>query len=400
MKERKNSRQLANGRWQILFRDSNHIRHRDSFDTWKEAKAELDKKRTSVRESKYVAPADIPTVEQAARAFLDAKKVSTSSRGAAVSSTTIEFWQNHIDKYIVPTLGRYKLNAVDALLIESKREEWKQLGLTAPSINKVLTTLSAIFKKATKTTPAVQANPVQFVDRMAREVEFTDDDQTDVDLREVSPHEVYSPDQLKRLIAAADPGMFHVMLMRYASTGMRHGEGLGLKWSNVDFHKCEITIQRGYRGKKHGFSTTKTTSSTRRIRVSDALMLALKKWKLQCPPSPLDLVYPKDDGQPLYRKATWRAMRRAITKANEGKPASEQLRNLTIHSLRHSFASILLMGGTVDVEVSALLGHKDVTTTRKVYSHFIPKMGTDAAAALGGLLFGADSNVVHQVSTS
>ncbi len=93
-------------------------------------------------------------------------------------------------------------------------------------------------------------------------------------------------------------------------------------------------------------------------------------------------------------------MRRAIAKANEGRGASEQLRRLTIHSLRHSFASILLMGGTVDVEVSALLGHKDVTTTRKVDSHFIPKMGTDAAAALGGLLFGADTSVVHQVSTS
>lgn len=54
----------------------------------------------------------------------------------------------------------------------------------------------------------------------------------------------------------------------------------------------------------------------------------------------------------------------------------------------------------MDVEVSALLCHKDVTTTRKVYSHFIPKMGTDAAAVLGGLLFGAESDVVHQVSTS
>lgn len=48
-------------------------------------------------------------------------------------------------------------------------------------------------------------------------------------------------------------------------------------------------------------------------------------------------------------KATWLAMRRAITAANEEQVANHQLRRLTIHSLRHSFASILLMGGRVDM---------------------------------------------------
>ncbi len=135
---------------------------------------------------------------------------------------------------------------------------------------------------------------------MARQVAFTDDEESDVDLHEVSPHEVYNPEQLKRLIMATDAGMFQTILMTYASTGMRHGEGLGLKWSNVDFEKREITIQRVYRGKKHGFATTKTTSSTRRIRVSDALILALKKWKLQCPPSSLDIVFPQETDSRRY----------------------------------------------------------------------------------------------------
>jgi len=76
--------------------------------------------------------------------------------------------------------------------------------------------------------------------------------------------------------------------------------------------------------------------------------LALKKWKLQCPPSKWDLVFPKADGRPQDRKTTWRAMEAAIKKANEkikGK-GEKQLRRLTVHSLRHSFASIHLMNGT------------------------------------------------------
>jgi hypothetical protein len=60
---------------------------------------------------------------------------------------------------------------------------------------------------------------------------------------------------------------------------------------------------------------------------------------------------------------------------------SQKLRRLTIHALRHSFASILLMGRTPDAEVSAQLGHADVYTTKKIYSHFIPKMGYGCSGA-------------------
>jgi hypothetical protein len=57
------------GHSQILFRDLNGVRHRETYETWRQAKAELDKRRTSVRERKYVAPADIPAIEQVARAW-------------------------------------------------------------------------------------------------------------------------------------------------------------------------------------------------------------------------------------------------------------------------------------------------------------------------------------------
>jgi Phage integrase family len=57
---------------------------------------------------------------------------------------------------------------------------------------------------------------------------------------------------------------------------------------------------------------------------------------------------------------------------------SEKLKRRTIHTLRHSFASIHLMQGTSITEVSAMLGHSNVNITLTVYSHFIPKMRTDS----------------------
>jgi integrase len=119
---------------------------------------------------------------------------------------------------------------------------------------------------------------------------------------------------------------------------------------------------------------------------SDELCLALKKWKLQCPPSKWDLIFPQADGRPQHRKTVWRAMDRAIKKANENVKANEQLPRLTIHSLRHSGASIQLMRGTPIPEVSAMLGHANVNITLTVYTHFIPKMRTDSASTLAATI--------------
>jgi integrase len=116
--------------------------------------------------------------------------------------------------------------------------------------------------------------------------------------------------------------------------------------------------------------------------------LALKKWKLQCPPSKWDLVFPRADGRPQDRKTTWRAFDAAIKAANENaKEEREKLRRLTVHSLRHSFASIHLMNGTQIPEVSAMLGHANVNITLTVYTHFIPKMQTDSSARLAAAIF-------------
>jgi integrase len=88
----------------------------------------------------------------------------------------------------------------------------------------------------------------------------------------------------------------------------------------------------------------------------------------------------------------------AIKKANEkAKDESEKLRRLTVHSLRHSFASIHLMNGTAIPEVSAMLGHANVNITLTVYTHFIPKMQTDSSTRLAASIFGGEKLVDDQV---
>ena len=297
------------------------------------------------------------------------------------------------------------MDCVDTAAVEKKRDEWKTLGLTAPSVNKVLTTLSAIFDKqiALRT---LRFNPVTLAERMATgSNEVGENDEIDIDALEVRPEEIYSPDQLLKLIQSAEPGFDQTILTTFALTMVRHGEGLGFMWRDADFDTKEINVRRSWSGRYRGdeknrepvFWVPKSKHSIRKVRIPDELCLALKKWKLQCPPSKWDLMFPQADGRPQHRKAVWRAMDRAIKKANENAKDHEKLRRLTIHSLRHSGASIHVMRGTPIPEVSSMLGHANVNITLTVYTHFIPKMQTDSAANLAALIFRGKNPVNDQV---
>ena len=286
------------------------------------------------------------------------------------------------------------MDCVDTALVEKQRDAWKALGLTAPSVNKVLTTLSAIFDKQI-TLRTIRFNPVSLAERMARgSNEVGENDEIDIEALGVRREEVYGPDQILKLIQAGAPGFAQTILTTFSLTGVRHGEGLGLMWRDIDFEKSEITIRRNwsgfYRDGDPVFFTPKTKHSIRRLRIPAELCLALKKWKLQCPPSKWDLVFPKVDGRPQDRKATWRAFDATIKKANENAREDEKLRRLTIHRLRHSFASIHLMNGTPIPEVSAMLGHANVNITLAIYTHFIPKMQTESASRLAAAIFSGD----------
>jgi integrase len=302
--------------------------------------------------------------------------------------------------YIAPKLGEIKASKLRKSQIEQAAAEWKEARSSAVA-NVLLSTLGAAFKWALRDPDrfGVRMNPLDTVERFAREerpeevdgemIADYGEDQLRAKpgtLREVQPHEVLSKLELRKIIEAAAPGMERTLLMVAILCGLRHGEIAGLRWSVIDFKRRTLTVNRSLTqlSKKRGgarLEAPKRKKSVREIELPAALVAELRQWKLRCPPNPLNLVFVNSLGKPTCRQDK-RDRLKAVCKRAGVKP-------VTMHSLRHSYASQQLLNGTDPVEVSGLMGHSSPMTTLTIYAHWIRKEKSRAQERLATGIMGA-----------
>jgi integrase len=214
--------------------------------------------------------------------------------------------------------------------------------------------------------------------------------------QEVSSDEVLSPEQAGQLVAAAEPGLYQTLFLTALVSGARIGELTALAWADVDLDGRTLAIRRNLswastraegKGLRPRFFEPKTRASRRTLRLPTELVSALKRWKLACPLGRFGLVFPDAAGDPLHRKRVYaRGLLPALKKA--------KLPHVTIHSLRHSFASALIMQGAPVTEVASLLGHSSPTVTLNVYSHWFQRVRTTSVETLARTVVAGISNEV------
>jgi len=172
-------------------------------------------------------------------------------------------------------------------------------------------------------------------------------------------------------------------------TGMRQGEILGLRWSDVDLDAGTISIQQTLRhdGKKL-MSGAKTAGSIRSIAISQATIDLLKEHRklilmerveLGSDYQNNDLVVCSEKGTPAFSTGIMKVWDRLLKENNAPR--------ITFHDLRHTHASLLLKQGVHIKVVSERLGHSSVAITLDRYSHLLPNMQQEAANGLDDLLF-------------
>jgi len=208
-------------------------------------------------------------------------------------------------------------------------------------------------------------------------------------LHEVTEREVLTPEEAKRVILAAKPGLNRTVIQTAIYIGARISEILALRWSDVKLDSGLIEIRRSLsiarvqgetNQEKIRWFDPKTKQGRRDIPICAELVTALKAWKEKCPPSRLDLVFCNEFGEVLDRTGIGRtALEPALKQAQIEKA-------ITFHRLRHTYASILILLGRPITEISRYLGHADVSITLKVYAHFLKSKKQDTMSDLERLI--------------
>lgn len=203
--------------------------------------------------------------------------------------------------------------------------------------------------------------------------------------KENTPPRYLDEEQAARLLALLDGEdvQYRTMIKMFMFTGMRKEELCGLEWKDIDFKTAVIRIARASLYIPHEgiiTDTTKNVSSTRYIKapaIAIQLLKEYKRWQAQKRLSmgdrwvDCDRLFTKPDGMPIHPDTIGCWFRDFIR--------AHDLPDISIHSLRHTNATLMINSGIPLTTIAARLGHADPTTTSKIYIHAI--QSADAAAA-------------------
>ncbi|EDE2230739.1 tyrosine-type recombinase/integrase, partial [Listeria monocytogenes] len=146
-------------------------------------------------------------------------------------------------------------------------------------------------------------------------------------------------------------------------TGLRFSEALALTPSDFDFSTQKISINKtwDYKMVTGSFQPTKNESSNRKIQIDWQLAMQFPQ-----------LIKMKDSDKPIFVKS--RVFNSTINNRLKVLCQNANIPTITIHSLRHTHASLLLFAGVSIASVANRLGHSSMTTTQETYLHIIQEL--------------------------
>ncbi|HBF5909291.1 TPA: site-specific integrase [Clostridioides difficile] len=194
----------------------------------------------------------------------------------------------------------------------------------------------------------------------------------------------------KKFIDSIDGDKFEILFLLALSTGLRLGELLGLKWSDISFDDESLTVNRtlqrvteikkdGTREKKIIEQYPKTKNSIRTVPIPRNILVKLKRHKIQQTEQRLLLgdayinnnyVICNDTGLALNNNRPGKILDSLLKKLNIPK--------IKFHALRHTYATRLFEAGVPPKTVQMLMGHYDISITMDIYTHVMHNTKQDA----------------------
>ncbi|MGG3927691.1 site-specific integrase [Metabacillus fastidiosus] len=350
---------------------------RRGFETKKEAQLALANLQVQVSESK-AASLSRSVFHKYLDQWFESKKIK-------LKPSTIKNYEEHIRYNIIPYIGEVRMNEFNETIIQNFiRVLYKERGLAPATVKTTYGIVSEVLYKASRkglVSGAILDDIV--LPRMEKKLR------------------VWTADQVASFL---DAPKTILNLTRYfigfnisLQTGMRMGEVLGLRWSDIDYENKMIfvrqTLSKVDQGNEYGLvAGGKTLSAMRCIYISESLVKSLKAHQqlidkekaIQQIYCDYDLVICTSSGNWVHPNNFRRAFK--VTVDQLGIP------KIRLHDLRHTHATFLLENKVNPKIIQERLGHKNVNITLNTYSHALPSMQVEAAGKFDGFFANGDQN--------
>ena len=280
------------------------------------------------------------------------------------AETTVYAYQKIIDNHIEPALGDVPLRKLTPMIIQEYYTETQRTsGLSSNTMRRHHDLLSSALRSAVRQ-DVIPASPMERVEPPR--------------VRTAESY-FYNNQELKLLYQKIEGNILELAVKLAGSLGMRREEICGLKWENVDLQRHLVLIReaRTAYGATIVQKETKNRSSNRILHLTDELVRLLKRERARQAENRLALGERYEDsgmvaadrfGRPLSPNAVSLAFTRFISK--NGLP------KITLHGLRHTFATVASAQGAPLFDIGKALGHSTPATTGKIYTHLLDQNHT------------------------
>jgi len=379
-------KQAKNGSWYFVVdttpsgATTREQTRRRGFGTRRAAQAALTRTLRDLTDQTYVAPARQTLGDYLVSIWLPAIT-------ATVRPSTLDSYSRNIRIHVSPkTVASISLQQVAAPMLNALYADLlagtTRRALSPRTVAYVHTILHRAFRDAVRwnlivRNPADQADPPR-----ARP-------------GQQSPARTWTGEEIAHFLDVTSESRYSPLWRLIATTGLRRGEALGLRWDDVDLGKARLSVNRtllqvsDYRAGDTGvaWGTPKTARGRRAISLDPETVAVLRAHRARQREERLaagvgyteqGLVFSDRTGEPLHPKIVSNQFRKAV--------ARHEMPYLSVHGLRHSWATLALQAGIHPKIVQERLGHSTISITLDIYSHVNPAMDADAANTVAALI--------------
>jgi integrase len=297
-----------------------------------------------------------------------------TSKMSTMRQSTYTHFEHLSSAHIIPYLGKKKIVELRPEVIQGFYNRLREKGIGIPTIEKIHTVLHSALNQAMKM-GIIPRNPVSATippRAKAKEMKILDDS------------------QVSQMLITAKGHRYEALYHLAVTTGMRQMEILGLKWSDLDWLRKTIRVERQLvrpNGDGIRFSQPKTKYGKREIALGSKTISILRthyeNMQTEIQESGLmwqenNLIFTTSNRSAIHPRNLLRNFKNLLR--DSGLPL------IRFHDLRHTAATLMLNHGIPVIVVSRRLGHARPSITLDIYGHLLPSMQSEAAELMDELV--------------